>query len=267
MTTTFVDSHAHLSNPSVALQIEPILERAKEAGISAIINICTSMDELRRGLKLAETNPWIYTAAATTPHDAEIEGEDVFPVMAAHARSGKLVAIGETGLDYFYYRETKEAQKKLLKNNLHLAIDCRLPVIIHCRDAFQDFFDILDRDYVVNGVHGPGVLHCFTGTVQEADEIINRGWFLSLSGIVTFKRSDELREVAKRVPLDQLLIETDTPYLAPQTHRGQPNEPAYLPETAALIASVKGISIEELAHATSENAKKLFNLTTKRSVH
>lgn len=267
MSITFVDSHAHLSNQSVAIQIEPILERAKQAGVSSIVNICTSMDELRRGLKLSEDHPWIYTAAATTPHDAEIEGEDVFPIMAAHARSGKLIAIGETGLDYFYYRETKESQKRLLKNYLHLAIHCKLPVIIHCRDAFQDFFDILDRDYMINGVHGPGVLHCFTGTVEEADEVIKRGWYLSLSGIVTFKRSEELREVAKRVPLDQLLIETDTPYLAPQNHRGKPNEPAYLPETAALIASVRGISLAELAAATSSNANKLFNLTTNTKVH
>lgn len=262
MNITFIDSHAHLSNQAVALQIETILERAKEAGVASIINICTSIDELRRGLKLAETYPWIYTAAATTPHDAEIEGEDVFPIMAAHAQSGKLVAIGETGLDYFYYRETKESQKKLLKSYLHLALDCKLPVIIHCRDAFEDFFNILDREYLVNGTHGPGVLHCFTGTVQEAEEVIKRGWYLSLSGIVTFKRSEELREVAKRVPLDQLLIETDTPYLAPQNQRGKPNEPAFLPETAELIASIRGISLAELAEAISSNASKLFNLTT-----
>lgn len=267
MSLTFVDSHAHLTHPSVLPQIGPILLRAKEAGITSIVNICTSIDELRNGLKLSESAPWIYTAAATTPHDAEIEGEDVFPIMAAHARSGKLIAIGETGLDYFYYRETKETQKKLLKNYLHLAIDCKLPVIIHCRDAFQDFFNILDREYLINGVHGPGVLHCFTGTLDEADEVIKRGWYLSLSGIVTFKRSEELREVAKRVPLEQLLIETDTPYLAPQNYRGQPNEPSYLPETAALIASVKGISLAELATATSTNANKLFNLTTNSRVH
>lgn len=265
MTTRFIDSHAHLSKNDVAENIDPILRRAKEAGIEAIINICTNLDEVQTGLKLAQLVPWVYNAAATTPHDAEIEGEDFFPIMAAHARSGKLIAIGETGLDYFYYKETKEAQKKLLKQYLELALECRLPVIIHCRDAFSDFFEILDRVYTRNGKHAPGVLHCFTGTLKEAHQVLDRGWYLSFSGIVTFKRSEELRQVALETPLDQLLIETDTPYLAPQSQRGKTNEPGYLPEIAALIASVKGISIEEVAQATSRNAKNLFNLTTKSS--
>ena len=140
---------------------------------------------------------------------------------------------------------------------MHLALECELPIVIHCRDAFADFFQIIDEEYPVNK---KGVLHCFTGTLEEAKEVVKRDWYLSLSGIVTFKRSEELREVAKIVPLDQLLIETDTPYLAPQSRRGKQNEPSYLPETAKLIADVKGISLEELAKATANNATELFKL-------
>ena len=130
--------------------------------------------------------------------------------------------------------------------------------MIHCREAFADLFAILDSDYRKDDHYAPGILHCFTGTVAEAKQVIARGWYLSLSGIVTFKKSEELREVAKIVPPDRLLIETDTPYLAPQSRRGKPNEPAFLPETAACIASVRGITLEELAQVTTQNAKHIF---------
>ena len=133
-------------------------------------------------------------------------------------------------------------------------------MIIHCREAFNDLFEILDADYCQNGHYSPGVLHCFTGTLQEAEEVLKRGWMLSLSGIVTFKKSIELQQVAREVPLNQLLIETDTPYLAPQSHRGKQNEPSYLVETAACIASLKKIPLEELAHATTQNAIDFFHL-------
>jgi TatD DNase family protein len=209
---------------------------------------------------LADRHPCLFNAASTTPHDVEKEGESVFPIMVEHAKAGKLIAVGETGLDYHYEHSRRDLQQEFLKRYLKLALDCSLPVIIHCREAFEDFFKILDEHYRVDGRYAPGVLHCFTGTLPEAKEVINRGWFLSLSGIVTFKKSTELREVAKMVPLEQLLIETDSPYLAPQSKRGQQNEPSFVPEVAAVIAFVKGISVEEVAEATAYNAKKLFGL-------
>lgn len=256
----YTDSHAHLTNESVYGDIDALLSRAQKAGVDTVINICTDIDTLEKGLELAKRYPWIYNTASTTPHDVEKEGEEVFPIVAKAAREGNLVAIGETGLDYYYTHSPREIQKEFLKRYLHLALECNLPVVIHCRDAFEDFFSILDAEYTPNGKHAPGALHCFTGTFEEAKEVIKRGWYLSLSGIVTFKRSEELREVAKMVPLDQLLIETDTPYLAPQKHRGKPNEPAYVVETAKLIADIKGILPKELGEATSANAAKLFNL-------
>jgi len=257
---TFIDSHAHLTSKNVFPQIEGILSRAQQAGVSAIVNICTDRETLQNGLKLHESTPWVYNSASTTPHDVEKEGAEVFPLVVEQAKSGNLVAIGETGLDYHYTHSPVETQKTYLRKYLHLALECNLPVIIHCRDAFSDFFEILDQEYVVQGRHAPGVLHCFTGTVAEAEEVVARGWYLSLSGIVTFKKSLVLQEVAKRVPLENLLIETDTPYLAPQSRRGHPNEPAFLIETASCIAAFKQLTINEIANSTSNNAKALFKI-------
>lgn len=255
-----IDSHAHLTSSSLFESLDPILQRGQQAGLKAIVNICTNPLSLKRGLELSEKFPWIYQAASTTPHDVEKEGEEVFGLMAETARQGYLKGIGETGLDYHYSHSDHEIQQDFLRRYLHLALECDLPVVIHCREAFADFFKILDAEYQVNGKHAPGVLHCFTGTIKEAEEVLKRGWMLSLSGIVTFKKSLELQEVAKNVPLSQLLIETDAPYLAPQSHRGKPNEPAFLAETASFLAQLKGISFEELAHATSQNAQRLFKI-------
>lgn len=260
MTTEYFDSHAHLTYEGVYDRIDEILANAQSAGVTKIVNICTDIRTLEKGIDLHKRFPWVFNTASTTPHDVDKEGEEVFPVVAKHARNGDLVAIGETGLDYYYDHSKPETQQKFLRLYLQLALECKLPVVIHCREAFSDFFKILDEEYVVDGCHAPGVLHCFTGTVEEAKEVVKRGWYLSLSGIVTFKRSEELREVAKIVPLDQLLIETDTPYLAPQSRRGKTNEPAYVVETATKIAEVKGISIEELAKQTKANTEALFGV-------
>lgn len=257
----FIDSHAHLTCDKLYPDLEGILERAQAAGVTRIVNICTDIPTLERGLDVHKKHPWVLNAGSTTPHDVEKEGEEVFPVMEAAARSGKLVAVGETGLDYYYTHSQPSIQQDFLRRYLRLALDCKLPVIIHCRDAFEDFFKILDEEYQIEGKHAPGVLHCFTGTLAEAEQVIERGWYLSLSGIVTFKRSEELRDVAKMVPMDQILIETDSPYLAPQRHRGKTNESSYLPEVAETIAKVKGLSTEELAAAATANTSKLFNLS------
>lgn len=252
-----IDSHAHLTHAALIEEISSLLVRAHEAGVEAIVNICTTPAEAQRGLILAKEHSSIYNAAATTPHDVAKEGEEAFPFMETLARSGSLVAIGETGLDYHHYLDTHEVQKSFLRRYLNLAKECQLPVIIHCREAFADLFQILDEEYV--GL--PGVLHCFTGTPQEAKQVIQRGWYLSLSGIVTFKKSEQLQQVAQEIPLDRLLIETDSPYLAPTPYRGQQNEPAYLLSTATFIANLRGIPLAEIALATSRNTRSLFNLS------
>jgi TatD DNase family protein len=258
-TIQYVDSHAHLTSPEIYPLIHEVLPRARETGVRAVVNICTDPENLKKGLLLSNEFSWIYHAAATTPHDVEKEGDLSFPFIADCARKGLLAAVGETGLDYYHHHSPITTQKKFLVKYLQLALECSLPVVIHCREAFSDFFEILDANYAIQGKHAPGVLHCFTGTLKEAHQVLERGWFLSLSGIVTFKKSEGLRDVARMVPLNQLLIETDTPYLAPQSRRGKVNEPAFLPETAAVIAEVKGVSLQEVAAATAANACQLFS--------
>ncbi len=262
-----IDSHAHLTSESVWPHVDDVVKRAQEASVSPIINICTDLLTLERGMDLVERYPFIYNTASTTPHDVAKEGESVFPIVRQHALSGKLVAIGETGLDYHYMHSPRDVQQDFLRRYLHLALESHLPVVIHCRDAFADLFEILDREYVVQGKHQQGVLHCFTGTTQEAEDVLKRGWYVSISGIATFKKSEQLREVVRLAPLEQLLIETDTPYLAPHSRRGQPNEPAYLVETAQLVATVKGVSLQTVAQATAANAAKLFHLKVSHESH
>lgn len=256
----YCDSHAHLSASPLFEQIDGILERAQAAGIKSIVNICTDASNLEQGLLLSKKYPWIYNAAAVHPHDAAQSGEKFLSIVSQHALKGDLVAIGETGLDYHYQHSAPEIQQQLLRRHFQLALSCQLPVIIHCRESFADFFKVLDAEYVVNGKHAPGVLHCFTGTLAEAEEVLSRGWYVSLSGVVTFKKSEGLREVAKMVPLDRLLIETDAPYLAPQSRRGKQNEPSYVVETAEAIAAAKGIPVADVARAAYENMHRLFKL-------
>lgn len=250
------DSHAHLTYDGVYEEIDEVLSRAQEAGLNCIINICTGPETLERGKALCKRYPWIYNVAATTPHDVDKEADIFYPQVEAAARAGELLAIGETGLDYFYEHSPRERQKQELIRYFKLALELDLPVVIHCRDAFDDFFDIQEREYPSD----KGVLHCFTGTVAEAKKVIERGWYLSLSGIVTFKKSTELQEVAKIIPLEQMLVETDTPYLAPMPYRGRRNEPAYVTHTARFIAELRGIPYEQLASQTAENCRRLFSL-------
>lgn len=251
----FFDSHAHLTSETILPIVEEVLLRAKKANVSYILNICTDQNSLKEGILLNQKHFHVKNAGATTPHDVDKEGELLFPIFKEAALEKKLAAIGETGLDYHYTHSSISLQKKYLGQYLKLAAETNLPVIFHCRDAFNDLFSIVDYEYPKKS---PAILHCFTGTLFEAEEVLKRGWYLSLSGIVTFKKSEELREIAKMVPLNQLLIETDSPYLAPQSQRGKTCEPAFLPETAFCIANAKGISAEEVAKRTFENAYQLF---------
>lgn len=251
------DSHAHLTMlpPEDVLSV---VSRAKTAGVTEIVNIATDAVSLERGLLLKERYPWIYNAAATTPHDVDQDGEAFFPVVEKAAKSAMLVAIGETGLDYHYELSERENQKAFFIRYLHLAEETGLPLIVHCREAFPDFFEIVDKEFVVDGKKTRGLLHCFTGTMAEAESLLARGWILSFSGIVTYKSAEALRAIAATVPPDRFLVETDTPHLAPQKHRGQRNEPAFLTDTVAVIAQCRGVSPEEVVRLSTVNARRLF---------
>lgn len=249
----YTDSHAHLSS-DLFLESESLIRRAVAAKVSRIVNICTDIASLQNGLILAKTHPELVNVGATTPHDVEKEGEVAFPEFEKAAKSNLLVAIGETGLDYHYEHSPKKLQQSFLQRYLKLALETDLPVVFHCREAFHDLFAITDEHYK----NKPAILHCFTGNAEEALGVLERGWMISFSGILTFKKSVELREIAKAAPLSQILIETDSPYLAPQSHRGKRNEPAFVIETAKCLAELKNLPLETIAEATTSNANKFF---------
>lgn len=249
----FIDSHAHISSKDFP-NIPSVIERAKKNNISKIINICTDLSSLHESFLLEKKYPFIFSAAATTPHDVEKEGEEFFPFVGKYAKEKKLIAIGETGLDYHYGLLKKEIQKKYFLKYIELAKECSLPLVIHCREAFSDLFDLAEPYLPFKAV-----LHCFTGNKEEVEKVLENGWLVSLSGIVTFK-NNHLQKLIKGLPLEKILLETDSPFLAPQKHRGKINEPAFLLETAQTVASLKEISLEALARATTLNAQEFFQL-------
>lgn len=251
-----IDSHAHLGYEPLYQQIEEILKRALSQGVTKIINICTDQITAERGVALREKYPFIFNVGSTTPHDTLKQAEQHFSMFANLAHSKQLVAIGETGLDYFYDFSPKDIQQKWFIKYLELACQTNLPIVIHCRDAFNDLFSITKEFYKDR----PLLLHCFTGSVEEAKKALDRGWMISFSGIVTFKKSTSLQEAAKYVPLESMLIETDSPYLAPQSKRGQSNEPSYIVETAKFLAELKGIHFEEFGNICSKNTENFFRI-------
>jgi TatD DNase family protein len=249
----YFDSHAHLSCEKVLPIANEMIIKAASSGIKRIINICTNSHELNEGLKL--NYPGLYHAAATTPHD--VDGDKDLSLDYFEEKIHSLIAIGETGLDYYNAKASALMQRKFLIRYLNLAVKFNKPIIFHCRNAFKDLFSIVDDYYPKSA---KAILHCFTGTQEEADLVIEKGWYLSLSGIVTFKKCTDLQKVASTIPLDQLLIETDTPYLAPQSKRGIINEPSFVIETAECIAKIKNLPLEEIANKTWENSCKVFCL-------
>lgn len=250
----YIDSHAHLGDEQIFPNWQEMEKRASQALISKIVTICTNFATFEQSQILQKNSPNLFLAAATPPHDASFEGDPFFETVAAAAFQKLLIAIGETGLDYYYKSFSKEAQKKFLVEYLALALKTNLPVIFHCREAFSDLFDICDTEYSGK----KAVVHCFTGTLEEGKKAVDRGWMISLSGVVTFKKSTALRQVIAELPLESFLIETDSPYLAPESKRGKVNEPAFLPEVALTIASVKNMAVETVAAKIMENSLKFF---------
>ena len=254
-----IDSHAHLTSDQLYPHVDQLIERAITQGVKKMVNIATCKETLERGIELAKKYPGIiYNTAATTPHDVETQGESFFPLVQKAAKEEKLVAIGETGLDYYYEHSRRDLQKIFLQRYFELARRSGLNVVIHSRgdDVFNELFRMADEQ----PVRPKCLLHCFTGKAHHARQAIERGWHISISGIVTFKKSEDLREVVKEIPLEHLQIETDSPYLAPQRKRGQMNEPSYLEEVAEEIARIKGVSLEQVCAETSKNSCSFFQI-------
>ncbi|MFN8001489.1 MAG: TatD family hydrolase [Acidobacteriota bacterium] len=262
--TTWIDSHAHLDVPKYDTDRAEVIARARAAGIELMLEICGSdvaEGSLPKGLKLVQEYPFIYGAIGVHPHEASLYDDALEQTLLGLSQQEKIIGWGEIGLDYHYDHSPREVQRQVFRRQLELALERRLPVIIHTREAEDDTCQILRDTWFANGGGEiGGIIHCFTSTQALADEALAMGFHISFSGILTFKTAEDLRDVARSVPLDRLLIETDCPYLAPLPHRGKRNEPAFVVHTAERLAEVKGVSTEEIAQVTSANFRRLFRL-------
>lgn len=258
----FVDSHAHIDGAEFDADREDVIQRAHAAGVSAILNVGTGdphSGAFERAIELGRSHTSIYTAIGTHPHDARLYDDRAEQKTKTLIAGGeRVVAWGEIGLDFHYDNSPRDVQVNVFKRQLHAARELNLPVIIHTREAESETVDILKSDY--EGAGRRGVFHCFSGSEDLANRALEIGFMISFSGIVTFKKADDLRNIARQVPLDRLLIETDCPYLTPVPHRGKRNEPAYVVEVARCLAGLHGLEVEELAHVTTENFMRFFNL-------
>ena len=252
-----IDHHCHLDFPDFAAELEDVLGRARAAGIGGMVSISTRLRRLEHLLAIAEAHANVFCSVGTHPHYAHEELDIPWQELVRLSAHPKVVAIGEAGLDYFYDNSPREAQAEGFRRHIAAARATQLPLVIHARDADGDVAHILEQETAKGAF--PAVLHCFTGGKELAERGLALGLYISFSGILTFKRSASLREVAASVPLNRLLLETDAPYLAPDPFRGKRNEPAYLVNTAAELARVKGVPPAEIARISTENFFRLYS--------
>ncbi|HXW42611.1 MAG TPA: TatD family hydrolase [Xanthobacteraceae bacterium] len=251
-----IDSHCHLDFPDFAAEVDAVVARARAAGIERLVTICTRVKRHAAVLAIAERFPDVYCSVGTHPHYAQEELDVSAADLVARTQHPKVVALGEAGLDYHYDRSPRDAQAHSFHSHIAAARATGLPLVIHSRDADADTARILEAE-TGQGAFA-AVLHCFTGGRELARRAIALGLFISFTGILTFKNSGALRDIAAELPADRILIETDAPYLAPGKFRGKRNEPAYVVETAKVLAEVRGVSLEEIAQQTSANFFRLF---------
>ena len=258
----FVDSHAHVDGVEFDEDRSLVLERARAAGVDAILNVGTGdphSDAFERAVELGKSKEWIYTAIGTHPHDARLYNSDaeLKTESLINANSG-VIGWGEIGLDFHYDNSPRDVQKDAFSKQLIAAQRCDVPVVIHTREAESETIKILKTDYA-NARHR-GVFHCFSGSETLARRALDLGFYVSFSGIITFKKAQELRDVARIVPLDRLLVETDCPFLSPIPYRGKRNEPAYVVEVGRCLAGIHEKSVEEIGEITTANFRRLFSL-------
>lgn len=251
------DTHAHLNADQYKEDLPEVMERAREAGVSNMVVVGFDQITIKRAMELAEAHDFIYACVGWHPVDAiDMTDEDLkwIEELASHP---KVVALGEMGLDYYWNKSPQDIQKEVFRKQIRLAKKVKLPIVIHNRDATADIVEILEEE---GAAEVGGIMHCYSGSVEIAKKCLDMNFYISLGGPVTFKNAKKPKEVAIEIPLDRLLIETDCPYLTPHPYRGQRNEPSYVKLVAEQIAEIKGISFEEIAQATSDNAKKIFGI-------
>jgi TatD DNase family protein len=253
------DSHAHIQGKEYAGEAAEVIARAREAGVETIIAVggAGDMSSNHEAVALAASFANVYATVGMHPHDAKHVGDEQMKALKQLAASPKVVAVGETGLDYYYSHSPHETQREVFVRFIQLSRETKLPLVVHERDAPEETAELLRAE---GGCRLSGVIHCFTGDYEAARRYLDLGFYLSFTGIVTFKNADALREVARHVPLERMCVETDSPYLTPVPHRGKRNEPAYVRFVAETLARIKNISFEEAASATTTNARALFRL-------
>jgi TatD DNase family protein len=258
----FIDSHAHIDGPEYDADREAVIQRARDAGVGAILTVGTGdphSGALERAVQLAEKHADIYAAIGTHPHDAKLFDEHAEDrIKNLIKESSRVIAWGEIGLDYHYDNSPRDVQRAVFRRQLELASAVQLPVIIHTREAEEDTIEILQAEWNAPALRG--IMHCFSGSLRLAEATMKLGFLISFAGVVTFKKADDLRDVARQVPLDRLLIETDCPYLTPMPFRGRRNEPAHVLEVARCLATLHERTIEDIGQVTTENFKRLFGL-------
>jgi len=251
-----IDSHCHLADKKFAHDLDDVLLRAEEHGVTAMVTIADTLKESKRCIELAERHDQIFCTAGVHPHAAkEWQNSDLDTLRAMLISSDKVKALGEIGLDYHYNFSPPEIQRSVFRVQLELAKELAVPVVIHCREAIGDICSILDEIRSAKAV-----LHCCTERWEDAEPLVSQGFLLGFTGIATYPQSGHIREVIRNCPLDQMMIETDSPYLAPQAMRGKRNEPAFVVEVAKLVAELKGLPLQEVDRATTENTVAFYGL-------
>jgi TatD DNase family protein len=263
----FVDSHAHLDGKQFDSDREAVIARSRDEGVNTIVAIGNGDGPpvLDAGIRLAEKYPFMYATIGIHPHEARLASDEVYAEMEGLARSPKVIGWGEIGLDYFYDHSPRDIQKQVFIRQMELAADAKLPIVIHCRpsdssdDAWEDCLQLMQEQWAPKGIGG--ILHCFTGTWSHAKRALDMGFVISFAGNLTFPKAQQIRDAALEVPLDRILIETDSPYLAPVPHRGKRNEPSYVKETAKKLGELRELPMEEIGERTSRNFYKFFKIS------
>jgi TatD DNase family protein len=274
-----IDSHCHLEFPAFGDNLDAVIARAREAGVARMVTISTTMKGLPEISAIADKYEDVYCTVGVHPHHAAEEGERVSADDIINVASGKkVVGIGETGLDYFYDHSPRDVQRANFREHIRACLATGLPLIVHSRDAEEDTIKILKEERAGAGEGAcascasrrsssfaplSGVMHCFSSKRVLAESALEMGFYISVSGMITFKKSVELRNIIKDVPMDRLLVETDSPYLAPEPHRGKDCEPAFVAQTAKILAEIKGVSVQEISQRTTENFFRLFDKVPK----
>ena len=249
------DSHAHLNDEAFDQDRAELLETFRDAGVGLVMNAGCSLASSREGIALAEAYPWIYCSVGTHPDTADEVNKEVLEVYRQMCSHPKVKAIGEIGLDYYYETIHRDAQMRAFRMQMQLAEELDMPVIVHERDAHEDGMSIVKEFPKVKGV-----FHCYSGSAEMARQLVDMGWYIGFTGVLTFKNARKAVETAASIPLERILLETDCPYMAPEPYRGKRNHPGYLPKMAEKLAQIRGIPVEEAIRATMENAKRLYRI-------